>query len=177
MQRMAIQRGIEFESMGERSFTDLLAPLVDPAFRLACAMLHDPQAAEDAVQEASIIAWRKFAKLHEDSRARSWFLGIVANECRNARRHGWRVRVQIGLPSALSKASSEDRSVQGADLRRALLQLAHDDRLVVVLYYYFDMPLDEIASVARMSAAAARNRLYRTVRRLRPYIAIEEALR
>lgn len=61
-------------------------------------------------------------------------------------------------------------------MRRALLRLAHEDRLVVVLYYYFDMPLDEIASVAKTSAAAARNRLYRTIRRLRPYVALEEAL-
>ena len=176
MQGVAIQTDIDVESIRQRSFTDLLAPLVDPAFRLACAMLHDPQSAEDAVQEASIIAWGKFTKLDDSTRVRSWFLGIVANECRNARRHGWRLRVQIGLPAALSSESNEDRSVRGADLRRALLQLAHQDRLVVVLYYYFDMPLDEIATVAHITLAAARNRLYRTVRRLRPHIALEEAL-
>lgn len=176
MQRVAIQTDIDVKSMREQSFTDLLSPLVDPAFRLACAMLHDPQSAEDAVQEASVIAWRKFANLHDPSRLRSWFLGIVANECRNARRHGWRLRVQVGLPSTLSHASTEDRSIRAADLRRALLRLGHEDRLVVVLYYYFDMPLDEIALVAKTSAAAARNRLYRTVRRLRPYVALEEAL-
>ena len=176
MQRVAIHTDIDVESMRERSFTDLLSPLVDPAFRLACAMLHDPQAAEDAVQEACVIAWRKFAKVDDPSRLRGWFLGVVANECRNARRHGWRLRVQVGLPSTLSDASNEDRSVRGADLRRALLQLAHEDRLVVVLYYYFDMRLDDIAAVANTSAAAVRNRLYRTVRRLRPHLALEEAL-
>ncbi|HEV2475971.1 MAG TPA: sigma-70 family RNA polymerase sigma factor [Candidatus Dormibacteraeota bacterium] len=176
MQRVVVQTGTDEEPV-ERSFTDLVGGLVDPAFRLACAMLHDTQAAEDAVQEASIIAWRKFKRLDDPSRIRAWFLGIVANECRNARRRGWRSRVQLGLPADLSEAAVDERLVRRADLRNALLQLPHLDRLLVVLFYYFDMPLDEIASVARISRSAARNRLYRTVRRMRPNIALEEALR
>lgn len=176
MQRVVVQSGTDEQPM-EQSFTDLVGGLVDPAFRLACAMLHDTQAAEDAVQEASIIAWRKFKRLDDPSRVRAWFLGIVANECRNARRHGWRSRVRLGLPADLSQAPNDEGLVRRADLRHALLQLAHDDRLLVVLFYYFDMPLDEIASVARISRSAARNRLYRTVRRMRPNIALEEALR
>ena len=176
MQRVVVHSGTGEELM-EQSFTDLVGGLVDPAFRLACAMLHDTQAAEDAVQEASLIAWRKFKKVDDHSRLRSWFLGIVANECRNARRRGWRSRVQLGLPGDLSEAPNDEGLVRRADLRRALLQLAHGDRLVVVLFYYFDVPLEEIASIARISKSAARNRLYRSVRRLRPDVAIEEALR
>ncbi|HEX2680364.1 MAG TPA: sigma-70 family RNA polymerase sigma factor [Candidatus Dormibacteraeota bacterium] len=164
------------EPLSERSFTDLLAPLVQPAYRLACAMLHDAATAEDVVQEASLIAWRKVNALSDRSRLRAWFLGIVANECRNARRRGWWTRVSIGLPPTLSIASSEDRAVRRADLRRALMQLSHEDRLVVVLYYYFDMPLEDIAAVAGTSVMAARNRLYRSIRRLRPGVAVEEAL-
>ena len=176
MQRVVVHNATDREAM-EDSFTDLVGGLVDPAFRLACAMLHDAQAAEDAVQDAAIIAWRKYRKMGDPSRLRPWFLGIVANECRNARRRGWRSRVQLGLPADLSEAGKEEGVVRRADLRHALLQLAHVDRLVVVLFYYFDMPLEEIASISGMSRSAARNRLYRTVRRLRPGIELEEALR
>lgn len=176
MQRVLVQP-VAGEEAVQQTYTDLVGVLIDPAFRLACAMLHDEQAAEDAVQEAAIIAWRKFKKVDDLGRVRAWFLSIVANECRNARRRGWRSRVRLGLPSHLSEASNDERIVRHADLRHALLQLAHMDRLVVVLYYYFDMPLDEIASVARISRSAARNRLYRAVRRLRPDIALEEALK
>lgn len=176
MQRVVVHNGTDRQST-EGYFSDLVGGLVDPAFRLACAMLHDAQAAEDAVQEASIIAWRKFAKVSDHSRLRPWFLGIVANECRNARRRGWRSRVQLGLPPDLSEPPKEEGLVRRADLLQALRRLSHTDRLVVVLFYFFDMPLDEISSVARISKHAARNRLYRTVRRLRPDIALEEALR
>jgi RNA polymerase sigma-70 factor, ECF subfamily len=162
--------------MNEQSFTDLLAPLVQPAYRLACAMLHDGPAAEDVVQDASLIAWRKLGRLEDRSRLKGWFLGIVANECRNARRRRWLTRVNVGLPSGLSVLSGEDRVVSRADLRLALSRLAHEDRLVVVLYFYLDMPLADIAVVAGTSEAAARTRLYRAIRRLRPDVATEEAL-
>jgi len=157
-------------------FTDLLAPLVEPGYRLACAMLHDASAAEDVVQEASLIAWRKLGHLPDHSRLRAWFLGIVANECRNARRRRWTTSVSHELPAGMSIISSEDRVVQGADLRHALRQLPHHDRLVVVLYFYLDMPLTEVAAVAGGTVGAVRARLYRAVRRLRPDLVIEEAL-
>ena len=85
--------------------------------------------------------------------------------------------VNLGLPSVLSVPSSEENSVKRADLRRALLQLGHDDRLVVVLYFYLDMPVADIALVVGASTDAARARLYRAIHRLRPGLAIEEALR
>src|SRR5690242_20982462 len=72
------------------SFSRLIEPLLDPAFRLAAVMLGDRAAAEDAVQEASIKAWRKLRQLRGDERSlRPWFLSIVANECRMTRRRRW----------------------------------------------------------------------------------------
>ena len=176
MQRVAVTAVNAAQRANEQSFTDLLVPLVQPGYRLACAMLHDPQAAEDVVQEASLIAWRKVGRLRDRTKLRAWFLGIVANECRNARRRRW-WGVKLGLPVGLSVVSDEERMASRADVRAALLRLSHDDRLVVTLYFFLDMPLDEIATVVGTSAEAARRRLYRAVHRLRPDLAIEEALR
>jgi DNA-directed RNA polymerase specialized sigma24 family protein len=67
--------------------------------------------------------------------------------------------------------------VHGADVRRAISRLGYDDRLAVVLYFYLDMPLDEVATVAGRSVGATRARLYRAIRKLRPDVAIEEALK
>ena len=54
----------------EAAFGQLLAPLIEPAYRFACGMLHDRQAAEDAVQEASLLAWRKLSRLHDGTEMR-----------------------------------------------------------------------------------------------------------
>jgi RNA polymerase sigma-70 factor (ECF subfamily) len=160
----------------DRSFAGVIGPHVQSGYRLACAMLHDAAAAEDAVQEASFIAWKKLPRLHDQGRLRAWFLGIVANECRNARRRGWFARVRTGLPEVVTAASAEEPAVRRADLRRALLRLGHDERLIVVLYFYLDLPLEDVATVAGISVTAARSRLYRAVRRLRPHVDIQEAV-
>ena len=165
------------QPLNEQAFTDLLVPLVQPGYRLACAMLHDSQLAEDAVQEASLIAWRKLLHLDDRSRIRAWFLGIVANECRNARRTKWLRGVSFGLSPNLSIATGEERWVNKADVRAALRNLSHEDRLVVSLYFYLDMPVDEVAQVVGASADATRKRLYRAIQRMRPDLAIEEALK
>jgi len=158
----------------DMAFSELWSPLVDIGYRLACGMLHDAQAAEDAVQDASLTAWRKLDRVRDEGKIRPWFLSIVANECRNARRRKW-ASVNLGLPE-LSIHSSEERVLRGVDLRRALAQLNEHDRLVVVLYFYLDLPLEEIAPIVGTSVGAAKARLYRSIRRLRPDLEIQEAL-
>jgi RNA polymerase sigma factor (sigma-70 family) len=178
MQRMAdVDPSNAVKPTSEATFADLLTPLIEPGFRLALAMLHDAQAAEDAVQEASFTAWRKLGRMRDRNRLRPWFLGVVANKCRNARRTKWTSDVSTGLPEHLSVVSSEESILRGADLRRAIFRLGHDDRLVVVLYFYLDLPVDEVATVAGRSVGATRARLYRAIKKLHPEVAIEEALR
>jgi len=171
------REAVTIRESGELTFNELFGPLVQPGYRLACALLHDSQLAEDVVQEASLIAWRKIGRLDDQSKARSWFLGIIANECRNARRARWWKGITFGLPSNLSVASGEDRWVTDADVRAALSRLSHDDRLVVSLYFYLDMPLDEVAGVLGTRVDAARKRLYRAVHRMRPDLDVQEALK
>ncbi len=71
----ALARAVEGDA---ESFSRLIEPLLDPAYRLAAVMLADRSAAEDAVQEASIKAWRKLKQLRGDATSlRPWFLSIV----------------------------------------------------------------------------------------------------
>ena len=154
------------------SFAVLIEPLLDPAYRLAAVMLADRSSAEDAVQEASIKAWRKLRQLRGDSKSlRPWFLSIVANECRMARRQRWWSVLKLPeIPSAVSNPE------QGAsvDLRGALLKLSPEERLTLVLHFYLDLPLDEVARALRVSPAAAKSRIYRAAKRLRSDLTLEE---
>lgn len=161
----------------DRAFAEILRPLIEPGFRLALAMLRDRGAAEDAVQDASFTAWRKLATMRDRGRVRPWFLGIVANNCRNARRRKWLTDVSLGVPEEIAVASREEDSLLSADLRAAVGRLPHDDQLVIVLYFYLDLPLEEVAVVVGASLSATRGRLYRSVNRLRPNVEIEEAIR
>jgi RNA polymerase sigma factor (sigma-70 family) len=154
------------------SFAMLIEPLLDPAYRLAAVMLADRSSAEDAVQEASIKAWRKFRQLRGDrSSLRPWFLSIVANECRMARRQRWWSVLKVAeVPSLQGRGEAGARS----DLHEALLKLSPEDRLPLVLHFYLDLPLDEVARSLRVSPAAAKSRIYRAANRLRSDLTLEE---
>jgi len=153
------------------SFSRLIEPLLDHAYRLAAAMLGDRHAAEDAVQEASIKAWRKVRQLRGDvASLRSWFLSIVANECRMARRTRWWSVIKVAEVDLPPAAAPEARS----DLHRALLRLSPDERLPLVLHFYLDLPLEELARTLGVSPAAAKSRIYRAAKRLRADLTMEE---
>src|SRR5713226_3966990 len=80
------------------AFETLIRPLLEPGYRLAGGMLQDHQAAQDAVQEAALKAWRKLRQLRTGSQMRPWFLAIVANECRSVRRSRWSSVIKLVLP-------------------------------------------------------------------------------
>jgi len=65
-------------------------------------------------------------------------------------------------------ADFESGSAAGADLQLALARLTPDERLPLFLYFYLDLPLDEVGAVLGLSAAGAKTRVYRAARKLRP---------
>jgi RNA polymerase sigma-70 factor (ECF subfamily) len=158
----------------EAAFTSLLRPLLEPAYRLAFGMLQDRALAEDAVQEAALKAWRKIHQLREGFQISPWFYGIVANECRMSRRSPWWSLVKTAAPAG-SSIAPDGLGAERIDLRRALKELPLQQRLVVVMYFYLDLPLEEIARITGVSFAAARGRLYRAIEHLRSALGPEEA--
>lgn len=157
-----------------RAFEELLEPVLDPAFRLAMTLLNDRSAAEDAVQEGALKAWRRFGRFRPGADMRPWFLTIVANECRSARRSRW-WRVARGDqfdPGALPDPA--ERAASGRlDLNAALERLPRRHLLALTLYYHLDLPIDEVARVLGCSPAAARVRISRALRVLRPELGVE----
>jgi RNA polymerase sigma-70 factor (ECF subfamily) len=151
--------------MGTDSFEALIQPLYREAFRLAFAMLQNGAEAEDAVQDATIRAWRSLPRLRAGEDAKPWFLTIVANRCRT-RRRATRARLRD-----LAGARYEERwppwLEERGDLHRALRSLDPVSRLVVVLRYYFDLPYEDVAAISGLSSTAARARVSRALRRLR----------
>jgi RNA polymerase sigma-70 factor, ECF subfamily len=157
-----------------QAFAALIEPLLNPAYRLAAVMLADRTAAEDAVQEASIKAWRKLGQLRGDvGSLRSWFLSIVANECRMLRRQRWWSVVKVAEVLPL-QGTRDQFSETSNDLKAALLKLSPDERLPLVLFFYLDLPLDDVARTLGVSPAAAKSRIYRTARKLRSDLTLEE---
>jgi len=159
------------------AFQALIGPLVQPGYLLAFAMLRQREAAEDAVQEAALRAWRKVRQVRGDAASlRPWFLAIVANECRDVRRARWWGVIHLADTPPAADEPPVDRSA-AADLHRRLSQLPHRDRLLLHLHYWLDLPLEEVAAVLGTTPGAAKTRRYRLLRKLRLDFESEEVAR
>lgn len=135
-------------------------------------MLGDRWEAEDVAQEAVTRAWRKRHQLRPGMPVRPWFLAIVVNQCRNVRRTRWFNTVRL---AEVFRARA-DVNLEKLDLERALERLPGTDRQAIFMHFYLDLSIEEVAAVLGVSASAARGRIYRACRRLRPGL-VEEDLR
>jgi RNA polymerase sigma-70 factor, ECF subfamily len=147
-------------------FDRLIAPLLEPAYRLAFAILRQREAAEDAVQEATLKAWYRIDQFRgEGGGIRAWYFAIVANECRSVRRGSWQSVLHFWGDS--TTPGNAEATMAASELRQSIARLKHADRVLLYLYYWLDLPLEEVGAIVGVSASAAKARLYRAVGRLR----------
>ncbi len=156
------------------SFDQIVGPLIQPGYLLAVAMLGDRGLAEDAVQEAALTAWRKLPALRDRSALRPWFLAIVANQSRSLRRRRWWRVLKLPDVHGDSLPVTEDLVVRSLDIERGLGRLAHQDRLALYLHFYLDMTYEDVGRVMGLTMTAARSRIHRATKRLRPDVELQE---
>ena len=159
------------------TFRGLVDRHLDGAYRLAAVILNDRSEAEDAVHEAALAAWRRFADLRDPARFDAWFHRILVNECRDRlrgrARHG-RDRQLVELENPQVSDASEATAVQDA-LGRALAALTPDQQVVVSLRFHEDLTVPGIARMLGIPEGTVKSRLHHAMGRLRT--ALEEAER
>jgi RNA polymerase sigma-70 factor (sigma-E family) len=153
-------------------FAEAARPGLDRAYRIAGLLLGNAAEAEDAVQDALAVAWQSFDRLRKPDRFGAWFDRIVVNGCRDRLRRRGIVRfVPIeagGEPAARDPFQAFlDRDVVLAGLAR----LTDDERAVVVLRFWADLSLDEIADRLDVPTGTVKSRLHRAIGKLRDALA------
>ena len=137
------------------------------AYRLARAILLDDGEAEDAVQEASLSAWRRQQSLRDLAKFDAWFDRILVNQCRDQLRKRRRA-VQLASPSVgFEVTATPPDTGTDAELDRALAALDVDHRIVVVMRYWQDRTVDDIAARLGIPAGTVKSRLHNAMKSLR----------
>ena len=146
------------------------------AFRAAWLITRDAQDAEDVAQEAFVRAYRRLHTFRQGEPFRPWLLRIVQNQALNAvrarnRRGGLVDRIAIFSSRA---ADSPHAAVAAADessqVLAAIERLPPDDRMVLHLRYFLDLPEREIADAIGRPPGTVKSRLHRASARLREVI-------
>jgi RNA polymerase sigma-70 factor (ECF subfamily) len=138
------------------------------SYRLAGLILGDAGEAEDAVRDALLAGWRAFGGLRDPARFDQWFHRILVNECRDRLRHRRQLRV-VPLDDAGDPAGGDPFALahRSDGLLRSVSALPQDERVIVLLHYWADVPLDGVAERLALPAGTVRSRLHRALGRLR----------
>jgi RNA polymerase sigma-70 factor (ECF subfamily) len=161
---------IEAAQRGDQSaFVDLVRSRGDRFFALAYRILRDVDRAEDALQDALVIAWRDLPSLRDPDRFDAWVHRVLTNVCiAQASRERRRIDNLHVLPVDGPPAPDQLLSVADRDqLDRAFRRLKPDERAILALRFYLGYEPTEIADVLGEPAGTVRSRLHHAVRAMR----------
>ena len=169
--RSWIDEPLEGRTLDRRDVRNVIAELAERdltrAYRLAGLILGDATEAEEAVGDALERALRHADELRDPERFRAWFDRILTNACRDRLRRRRGVRL-ISIPDDVIDRRDPFRdSLARDEALRAMAVLEPDERIVVILHFWADLTLDDIAIRLGWPPGTVRSRLYRGLARLR----------
>ncbi len=151
----------------EQIFTGLVSSHQTSLLRMCYLNLHDAGLAEDAVQETFVKAYRALPGFRGECSMKTWLMRIAINTCRDMQRGSWLKHIsrtvsldQLAEPS---ESFSEDALAVNIEIARLPVKL----RETVLLYYYQNMKIEEIADILGIAVSSASERLKRAKEKLR----------
>jgi RNA polymerase sigma-70 factor (ECF subfamily) len=152
----------------ETAFARIIKAHHDDMTRVCFVICGDLDVADEAVQAAWPIVWRKLGGLRDPGRLRPWLVSIAANEARQlVRRRRRRTIVEIATVGSTSSGLDPAGRVGDLDLTNALARLDPDDRALLALRYVAGFDSTELARATGRSPSGTRARLARLLGRLR----------
>ena len=144
-------------------------------YRLALSILDDPDEAEDGTQETFLAALRALSSFRENAAFKTWLFSITINVCRSRLQRGktrgrlqqilqslFTLRGEVEYPEATAMRDESD-----AELWNAVRTLDEKHRIPIVLRYYHDLSIAEIAAMLNIPPGTVHSRLNHAREKLR----------
>lgn len=148
------------------SFEDFVRARWNPTVRVAWSLTRDAAEAEDLVAEAFARLWPHWPKISQDNPGGYLNRSVVNLYLSGRRRKDVRERL-LRLPRGIGAPDpAEDVAVKD-ELRVALDRLSKQQRLVLVLRYVADMPVEEVAQLLGCSPGSVKTHASRGVHAMR----------
>jgi RNA polymerase sigma-70 factor (ECF subfamily) len=159
------------------AFAALAAGSIDRLYRVARMVLRDPAFAEDVVQDTLLEAWRSLPGLRDPDRFDAWLHRLLVRGCiRVGRRRRRDETGQVRLIEMDAPTTGDGQ--RGLALRdqveQGLRRLAPDQRVLLVLHFYLDLPEAEIAELVGIPVGTVKSRLHRASQQMRAALEAEE---
>lgn len=151
------------------AFETLAAASIHRLYAIARRVLRDPDAAEDAVQDCLVRAWRDLRALRDPARLDAWLYRLLVHACRDQQRNQSRQIGDLG-PTAFAVPAPDDAIAdveRREQLERGFLRLTAEHRMVLVLNHYLGLRPGEIADLLGIPDGTATSRIHYGTRALR----------
>ncbi len=145
----------------------LVAEYGDSLLRICFLYLKDPHLAEDAVQDTFIKVHKSYSKFKGNSEEKTWIMRIAINVCKNYLRSSWWKRIDETAVLESIPSSNGDNTMQDEVLLVEIMKLSPKYKEVVLLFYYQDMKISEIAEVLSIPENTVSVRLKRAREKLK----------
>lgn len=149
----------------------LMSDYGDTIFRMCFLYLRDYQLAEDATQETFIKAMTSYEKFEHRSSEKTWLTRIAINCCKNIMRTNWFQIVKNNIIESDGNVSDNliNDFIEKNSISNAILKLDLGDRKLIILYYYQELSIKDIAVISATSENTVNQRLFRARKRLKKY--------
>ena len=160
----------------DEAFTRMVTAYQGAILRMCFLYLRDPALAEDALQETFFKAYKRMDTFRSESAERTWLMSIAINTCKDMNRSAWlRHTEKRVVPEELpipANAVDEDALA----LAEAIRHLPGKHRDAILLYYYQDMTIQEVAKALHAAPSTILKRLNQAKDMLRKMLTEDETV-
>ncbi|MCD7035537.1 sigma-70 family RNA polymerase sigma factor [Metabacillus sp. GX 13764] len=159
----------------------LMSQYGDELSYLVYSYVKDIETAKDLVQNSFVAAYLQLDNFEGRSSARTWLYRIAINKCKDHLKSAAykKMRLTGELPELIdldkSPAETAERKAQSAAIKRAVFRLPLKYREIIVMMYYQELTIKEIAEILKIPEASVRTRLRRAKQKLEPLLKKEGA--
>lgn len=154
----------------ETAIEELMAEYGAYILRLCYVSLNDRELAEEAAQDCFVKAYRAWGSYRGASSEKTWLSAIAVNTCRDYRRKRWfkARKLQVSLEDVPEPSVPFDE--KDDTLTRAVMKLPYRYRETIMLHYYQDVPVKDIAVILNLKPGSVYSRLRRGQQMLKPML-------
>lgn len=158
------------DSNREEQLNQMILQHEKDLLRICCIYLRDTALAEDAVQEVFLKAYKGLEDFRGDCSQKTWLIHIAMNVCKDFRRNAWYRYVDRRVSLERLPAPSSPPTLEHMALTAEIMRLSRKQMEAVILYYYQNLNIREIAEALGISTTAVSERLNKARRRLRGFL-------
>lgn len=137
----------------------------DALMRMCFLYLKDVHLAQDAVQDTWLKVYRNYDKFDANSSEKTWIMRIAINVCKDYLRSAWHRKVNV--QDVLAEIPVDGETHEDDTLLIEIMRLKPHYREVILLFYYQDMKISDIAKVTGSPESTVSVRLKRAREQLR----------